>query len=311
MKEYQLEEDMGHVVSFSEYGNPAGAPILNFHGGPGSGSKPHHSERFDLGKYRVILFDQRGCGKSTPLGEIQNNTTEDILSDAERIREQLGIKEWFVAGSSWGSTLALLYAIKYPEKVRGLLISAIWLADADSMAWAMTDPKGVARLMPDVWARRTEFFKKFNIGLETQNEDLLKALEGSTGDVQKEIVAGINNWEGNLSSTEAAVKYKNPSDITEADIASAKIFVHYDKNHEFIPDNYIIDNIGKIAHIPTVIVHSRYDILCPIEKAQLLKDRMQNSEMVVVPSSGHMLTAEGEVIRRMAHNRFVERQLGE
>lgn len=306
-----MEEDRGHIVSFTEYGNPDGAVILSFHGGPGSGSKPHHAERYDLHKYRVILFDQRGCGKSTPLGEVKNNTTDDILLDAERIREKLGIKEWFLGGSSWGSTLALLYSIKYPEKVRGLLISAIFLADRDTMDWAMTDSKGVARLMPDVWAKRMEFFKKFNIKVETQNADILKAFEGADLETQKEITAGVNNWEGNLFSPYSAVSYKNPSDITEGNIASAKIFIYYEMNDEFIPDNYILDNVEKIGHIPAVIVHGRYDVLCPIEKAKKLKDKMPNSEMVIVPSSGHMLSAEGELIRRMAHDRFMEKQLGQ
>jgi len=305
MKEYALPEDKGHVVYFAEYGNPDGAAILNFHGGPGSGSRPRHAERFDLSKYRVILFDQRGCGQSTPLGDITNNTTEDLLADAERIREQLGIQEWFVAGSSWGSTLALLYALKHPERVRGMLISAIFLADKDTMAWAMTDPRGVARLMPDVWAKRMAFFEKFGIGLETQNEDLLKALDSASPEARKEIVAGIRSWEGNLFSVQSNVSYADPSSITEADIAASKIFIYYEMNSEFIPDRYILDHIERIAHIPAVIVHGRYDILCPIDKAQALKDKMQNCEMVIMPSSGHIPSAEGELIRRMAHERFL------
>lgn len=310
MKEFTLEEDRGHIVSFSEHGNPDGAVILNFHGGPGSASKPAHAERFDLAKYRVILFDQRGCGKSTPLGELTENTTDDLLSDAERIRVKLGIEKWFVSGSSWGSTLALLYALKYPERVSGLLISAIFLADTDSMAWAMTDAKGVARLMPDVWAKRMEFFKKFNIGLETQNEDILKALDGARPEVQKEIAAGVRNWEGNLFSVQSAVSYVEPKDITDADVAAVKIFVHYEMHHEFIPNNYILDNLDNIADVPTVIVHGRYDILCPIEKAQLLKERMRKCDMFIAASSGHLLTAEGETIRKMAFDRFMEKQLG-
>lgn len=309
MKAHILDEDRGHIVSVTEYGNPSGPVILNFHGGPGSGSRPHHAERFDLSKYRVILFDQRGCGKSTPLGEIENNTTEDILLDAERIREKLGIDTWFVAGSSWGATLALLYAIKHPERVRGILIAAVFLADHDSMSWSMSDPKGVARLMPDVWARRMEFFKKFDIGLETQNEDLLRLLQESTPDVQKEIAAGIQNWERNLFSVQSPITYTAPEDITETDIASTKIFVYYEMNHEFIRDNHILDSIEAIAHIPTIIVHGRYDILCTVDKAQMLKDRMNKSELIITPTSGHIPSAEGKMILLMAFDRFLEGQL--
>lgn len=309
MKDYQLPEDRGHIVSYSEHGNPAGPAILNFHGGPGSGSKPQHAERYDLAKYRVILFDQRGCGKSTPLGEIENNTTEDTLKDAERIREALGIETWFVGGSSWGSTLALLYAIKHPERVRGLLLAAIFLADADTLSWSMNDPKGAARLMPDVWARRMAFFKKFNIRLEHQNEDLLKAFAEADFETQKEIAAGIRNWEGNLFSVESQVSYQAPEDINEGNIASAKIFTFYELNHEFIPENYILDSIESIAHIPAVIVHGRYDIVCPLDKAHALNGRLRASELVIIPSSGHVPSAEGKVIVQLAFDRFLNRLL--
>lgn len=305
--QYELEEDQGHIVSFTEYGNPSGIPVLGFHGGPGSKSRPQHAERYDLKKYRVILFDQRGCGKSTPLGKLENNTTQDILNDTEKIREKLGIDKWFVSGGSWGSTLSLLYAIEYPERVKGILISAVFLADHDSIAWSMEDPKGTARLMPDVWERRMAFFKKFNINLPTLNADILKAFENATPEQQKEITAEVQNWEGNLFSVQAPIGSKNPEDVTDAEIAAAKIFCYYEMNHEFIPDNYILDSIEKISHIPTVIVHGRYDILCPLEKAYELKNAIKDCELVIATSSGHKLTAEGETIQKMAYDRFLER----
>lgn len=310
MKEYTLTEDRGHTVHVTEHGNPNGTPILSFHGGPGSGSKPSHAERFDLAKYRVILFDQRGCGKSTPRGELRHNTTEDILFDAERIRELLGIKEWFVTGSSWGSTLSLLYALKHTTRVRGLLLSAVFLADRETITWGMADPKGAARLMPDVWMRRMEFFKKFKITLETQNDDFLKALEGATLEMQKEITAGIKNWEGNLGSPQSPISYLHPEDITEDDIASAKVFVHYEKHGEFIPDNYIIDSVSAIAHLPTVIVHGRYDINCPLDKAYQLQQHMNDCVFCIATSSGHIFSAEGNELRRMAFDQFLQKQLG-
>ena len=307
MKQYELEENQGHIVSFSEYGNPKGEVILSFHGGPGSKSKPPHAERFDLSKYRVILFDQRGCGKSTPLGNLKDNTTENILNDAERIREKLGVDALFVSGGSWGSTLSLLYAIRHPERVKGILLTAVFLGDRDSVSWAMNDTKGAARLMPDLWAKRMEFFKKFNISLETQNTDILKAFQAADLATQKEIAAGIQNWEGNLFSVQASVSFKNPEDITEADIAATKIFIHYEMNHEFIPDNYILENTEKISHIPTVVVHGRYDILCPLEKAQALCEQMNNCELIIATSSGHKLTAEGDTIQKIAFDRFLEK----
>jgi proline iminopeptidase len=304
MKKHQLPEQDSHVVSYSIHGNIEGPTIISFHGGPGSKSKPYHAERYDLKKYRVILFDQRGCGDSTPLGSLENNTTEDLLNDAERIREELGIESWFVSGGSWGSTLSLLYALKYPERTKGLLLSAIFLGDRDSINWSFGE-SGASVIMPDVWERRMEFFKKFNINVETQNEDILKALDEADSDTKKEITAGIFDWEGNLFTPHSAISYSNPDDLDEKDIASAKIFIYYDKNHEFIPDNYILDNIEKITDIPTVIVHGRYDILCPMNKAKMLVDKLKNCTFVIATSSGHKLTPEGETIQYIAYDRFL------
>ena len=229
------------------------------------------------------------------------------MNDAERIREKLGVDALFVSGGSWGSTLSLLYAIRHPERVKGILLTAVFLGDRDSVSWAMNDTKGAARLMPDLWAKRMEFFKKFNISLETQNTDILKAFQAADLATQKEIAAGIQNWEGNLFSVQASVSFKNPEDITEADIAATKIFIHYEMNHEFIPDNYILENTEKISHIPTVVVHGRYDILCPLEKAQALCEQMNNCELIIATSSGHKLTAEGDTIQKIAFDRFLEK----
>ena len=300
-----LPEKDGHIIAYSIQGNPSGIPIVSFHGGPGSCSKPYHAKRYNLDKSMVILFDQRGCGKSTPLGELEKNTTQDILEDTERIREELGIDKWIVAGSSWGSTLALLYAIKYPERTMGIMISAVWTADRDSVEWSFSDPNGSARLMPDVWQKRMDFFNKFNIKLDTQNEDVLRLLETTDFETQQEVTAGVFNWEGNLFSVQSPVEYTNPEDIDEKAIASAKIFVHYDANHEFIPENYIMDNIDVIKDVPTVMVHGRYDILCPLHKATELNEKLNNSTLVVAHSSGHKLTAEGETIQKLAFDRFL------
>jgi proline iminopeptidase len=292
-------------VSYTVHGNENGTPILAFHGGPGSRSRPEYAKRYDLSAYKVILFDQRGCGKSTPLGSLEHNTTEDILVDAERIREALGVDAWFVSGASWGATLSLLYAIKHTDRVRGLLIASVFIADHDSMRWSMTDPHGVARLMPDVWAKRMQFFDRFDIRVETQNEDLLKAFEGTDLSTQQELAAGIQNWEGNLFSIQSDTAYRDASAMTDIDIAGAKIFVYYESNHEFLPDRYILDNVSKIASIPCVIVHGRYDIICTIDKAYELSQQMRDCELIIAPASGHKLTPEGFTIQWLAYREFL------
>jgi len=300
-----LPELEGHIVSYSEHGNLNGPAILSFHGGPGSKSKPYHAERFDLEKYRVVLFDQRGCGESAPLGELKNNETDKLLEDAERIREALGIESWFVSGGSWGSTCALLYAIKYSDRVRGLLLSALFLGDRDSINWSFGEG-GASVIMSDVWNRRMEFFAKYDITVENQNEKILELLKDGDEETKKDITAGVFNWEGNLFSPMDSVHYQEAEDIDEKDVASAKIFVHYESNHEFIPDNYILDNTDKLSEIPCMVVHGRYDILCPLSKAVLLQEKMANCKLVIADSSGHKLSAEGKVIQELAFEQLLK-----
>jgi len=299
-----LPEQDGHTIAFFEYGNPSGFPVIVFHGGPGSGSSVQYTKFFDLQKYRVILFDQRGCGESTPLGLTKHNTTEKILFDAERIREELGIRQWFVSGASWGSTLALLYAIQHPEKVHGILVSSIWLADAAAKQWEYTE-NGVARMMPDVWKKRLEFLAELNIDPKNQCRELAEAFKIADDTTQKKIAAGVRNWEGNLFSAQQEVSYKEPEEMTEAEVASAKIFTHYEANNEFIPDGYIVDNMQKIADIPAVIVHGRNDILCPLQNASQVAEKMNACTFIIATSSGHALTQEGYTIKNMAFDRFL------
>lgn len=307
LKNYTLPEDNGHTVSFSELGNPQGPAILVFHGGPGGKSKPAHAGYYDLARYRVIMYDQRGCGKSMPAGRLAGNTTADLLRDAERIRDQLGIHHWFLSGSSWGATLALLYAIQHPGRVRGLLLSAVFLADGDSDAWAMKDANGAARLVPDVWARRMELFQRFNVHISSQYADLLEALERASPGEQKEIVSAVQNWDGNLLSSLSAISYKSPEEVTDAEVQAVRIFLHYQRHLAFIPDKYILTNAPRICDIPAILVHGRYDLLCPLQKVYELVGRLSKAELVIATSSGHQFTAEGKTIRQMAYDRFLER----
>jgi proline iminopeptidase len=307
-QKHTLPVKQGHSVAYFEYGNPSGPAIISFHGGPGSRSKEKHASVFDLATYRVILFDQRGCGESAPTGDITHNTTQDIIADAERIRKKLGIQSWYVAGGSWGSTLALLYAQQFPARVNGLLLAAVFLADKDTTRWSLQDTQGAAQFVPDVLKVRQAFLDSYHTTPETAAKDLLGRLTSANEDEQRIITAGVMNWEGNLFSLTSEVSYTAPEDVDERRIADTKIFLHYEAHDWFIKNNQVIQNIGTIKHLPTIIVHGRYDILCPIKKAADVADSLDNAELVIAGGSGHSLSVEGNEIKRLAFDRFLKFQ---
>jgi proline iminopeptidase len=278
------------------------------HGGPGSQSKPKQVKGFDLEKYHVITFDQRGCGKSEPAGQTAHNTLSDLISDMERLREHLEIETWFVAGGSWGSTLALAYAQMHPGRVKGLLLSSIFLAREQDLEWAFTSDKGIVNLFPDVWDERLKFLANFSAKPQTAAKQLLDQLENASPDVAKQIAAGVQNWEGNLMNAFEDVHYASADEIEESDVASAKIFLHYEANQFFLEPNQLLNNVSQIQHIPTIIVHGRYDLLCPIEAAWKLQQSFAKAEFLVLPSSNHRLTAEGDIARKLAFKYFLSQQ---
>ena len=297
-----LPEQDGHEIYFAQYGNPDGPAIVSLHGGPGSKSKAKHIQGYDLDRFQAIIFDQRGCGKSTPLGEVKDNTTQKLIEDIERLREHLNIDTWFVSGSSWGSTLALLYAETHPDKVRGLLLSAIFLARPRDIEWALTKEGGIDRMFPDVWEKRMEFLKKYNVTPDTMSKVLLEKLLNSDDETIKDITAGVENWESNLMSTLSDVSYVTANDVTPENTASARLYLHYEMNHYFIEPDQILHNIDSIKSIPTAIVHGRYDLLCPVESMWTLSKQFEDVRTVILPSSAHALTPEGNVVRSYAFN---------
>ncbi len=299
----------GHNVYYAQYGNPDGVPIISFHGGPGSQSKAKYAQTFDLETYRVVLFDQRGCGKSTPQGEIKHNTTQDLLTDTERIRAELGIDNWFVTGGSWGSTLALMYGIEYTKSTRGLLLSSIFLADAASDAWAFGDQDGVARLFPDGWAEMQHRLAELGIsGHISTPQALLQKLQSEDQSIRMQAAAIVGNWEVNLLSRNIPLQYRRPEELSESDVASITIFLHYQANQYFLPDGYIIKNLSQIVNLPTVIVHGRYDILCPLQAAWNVHKELPRSEFVALPESHHSLSGDGSIARQYIFQAFLEKQ---
>ena len=188
------------------------------------------------------------------------------------------------------------------------MLSSVWLGDHASTDWSFQGVDGVAQLMPDVLEKREAFLKKYNTMPKEVAVTFSKLLETVELEEQKEIVAGINNWERNLFSPASEISYIEPNDVGEDDITAVKIFLHYEKNNWFIEDNQIIHNINNIKDVPTVIVHGRYDVLCPMTHAYKLKTSMNDVEFVIASASGHSLSVEGNEIRRLAFDRFLSNQ---
>lgn len=283
-----LPESDGHKVYFAEYGNPKGKPVLVFHGGPGDSSSSGNTKYFDLKRYRVILFDQRGCGKSIPLGEMKDNTTEKSIEDATRLVSLLEIKDKIIVrGASWGSTLALLFAIKNHEKISKIIISAVFLANKENQVWSYE----TSRLFyPDVYDKLIEVdsakkIKKYYANLINSNDI----------DAQEKAFLSISRYESSLGLMSPS--NMESREITKKDIMSTKIFINYLAKDFFMKDNEILNNIENIQNINTLIIHNRIDMICPLENAYLVHKSMPNSKLVINPLFGHWGKELSEIVK--------------
>lgn len=273
-----LPELDGHEVYFAEFGNPEGLPILMFHGGPGYHSRAKNAKNFDLKKFRVVMFDQRGGGKSKPIGKLENNTTQDLLDDAVRLLDYLKIDGKIVLyGSSWGSTLALLFAEEYPDIVKSMLLSKIFLADKMCRNWELKDS---GLFYPDILAQ---------IRGDLADNSLIpgyysKLINSSDKSMQARAMSLYGSYEFMLGCLNPKIEFK---DVDENYLASTRIYMHYSAEEFMLGEDEIMDNIGKIHHIPTLIVHNRLDFVCPPLNAYRLHKAMQDSKLVFVPEIGH------------------------
>lgn len=300
-----LPEEDGHIIYYAQYGNPDGEVIVNLHGGPGAHSKAKHAARFNLNKYQVVLFDQRGCGKSTPTGKCEDNTTQKSVSDMERLRQFLGLEKWFVSGGSWGSALALVYAETHPQRVKGLLVSAIFLADDIGTDW-MNIPSGAGMLFTDLREYTTAALLELGLNEADGAEALYEKILVGSEKEQKAVAALRINWESNLLSALREVSMATAEEMTDEDVAGAKLFLHYETKGFFMEKEQMLKNIDAIREIPTIIVHGRYDAICPFEQAWKLHKALTNSEIVIVPQSNHQFTPDGEVARSLAFESFLK-----
>lgn len=277
-----LEVSKTHSIYYSLYGNPKGLPIICPHGGPGSRSKPKYANLYDLDRFNVIFFDQRGCGKSTPVAQTKENTTWDLVNDIEKLRIYLGIDSWYMYGPSWGSTLVLLYAQQYPKRVRSILLHGVFLGTKNEDDWVYRF--GANQIFPD-------YFQEFSNSLPDSNEKNLteyfyKIVMGDDRELQEKLIPIFNKWEGSLLSLEPQAD--GVVDI-EQEINSAKIYLHYKRNNYFLRDGEILfpENITKIKNIPMMIVNGRYDMVTPMITAWQLHQALPKSKLEIITLAGH------------------------
>ena len=285
----RIETDNIHKLYVEECGNKEGVPVVFLHGGPGSGCNENHRRYFNPKKYRVILFDQRGCHRSKPRGVTENNNTHNLLLDIERIRKHLGIEKWLLFGGSWGSTLGLLYAEKYPERVLGLVLRGVFLARRSDLDWYARD--GANRILPDDWERF--------IGPVPQNErrNIIaayhKRIFSRNARISRKYARAWSAWTTrvvtwNLPMGKNLSQKNRGKENIRTILNQSRIEAHYALNHYFIRDNQILKNISRIPQVPITIIHGRRDLTCTLEASWSLHRALPHSELVIIPDAGHL-----------------------
>lgn len=277
-----------HRIYLEQSGNPDGLPVLFLHGGPGAGLNQSYRSLFDPDQYRIIGFDQRGCGRSKPFAETKQNNTAALIDDIEAIRQHLNIDSWIVAGGSWGSTLALLYAIKHASKVNGLILRGIFLARQQDRDWFLSADGGAAQMFP-------EYYQDFiaPVKSRTGEEDLLtlysKALNSDNELTVTAAAKAWSQWEERIAKLNHKEADEELGHMRER-IAIARLECHYIQHQCFVEENYILDNVAKLGDIPVTIVHGRYDVVCKLEAAYTLHQGLANSQLFIIPEAGHSMS---------------------
>lgn len=279
-----------HNIYFEECGNPQGKPVIFLHGGPGGGISPDHRRFFDPKAYRIILFDQRGSGKSVPSAELRENTTWTLIEDIETLRKKFSIESWVVFGGSWGSTLALAYAIHHPERVKALVLRGIFLCRPSEIKWFYQE--GASQIFPDYWDGYLAPIP------ESERHDLVKAyyqrLTSSDSSIRLAAAKAWSKWEAATSRL-----FVDPNAVDEFEdpdyaLSFARIECHYFTNNAFFPtNNYLLENVHKIQHIPASIVQGRYDVVCPARSAWELHKAWPQAKFTIVADAGHAAAEPG------------------
>ena len=288
--EFYLNVSDLHTIFVEESGNPKGKPIIFLHGGPGGGIEPIYRQYFNPKKWRIIIFDQRGCGKSIPHAELKENTTWDLVQDIEKIRKYLKIKKWVVFGGSWGSTLALSYAIKHTKQCKGLILRGIFLLRKIEIDWFYQE--GCSYIYPDDWENYIEPIPK------KQRNNLINAFYKQLTSKNKKIrinaAKAWSTWEARTSKLKQTKKSLHQFDDEKIAEAFARIECHYFINEGFFPyDGWILDNIESIKNLPNIIIQGRYDVVCPMRSAWDLHKKWKKSKLLIIDDAGHSMLEKG------------------
>ena len=281
-----------HELYWEESGNPEGKPVVFLHGGPGGGTEPKHRRYFDPERYRIVLFDQRGCGRSTPHASLVENTTWHLVADIETLRRHLGIERWQVFGGSWGSTLGLAYAQRHPECVTEMVLRGIFTFTRAEVDWFYGH--GTRQLFPDAWedfvgpvpaVQRNDLIDEYHRRL-TQDDPGVRAAAARTW----------STWECRVATLLPDLELVRHCSDANFTVAFARIESHYFVNRGFLGSHtQLLDDLARIHHIPCTIVHGRYDVICPLRNAWQLHRRWPGSKLVIVEQAGHSASEAGIV----------------
>jgi proline iminopeptidase len=296
----RLDVGHGHTVYFEQCGNPAGKPVVIVHGGPGGGCNATMRRFHDPARHRIVLFDQRGCGRSEPNASLDHNTTWDLVADMEQLRKHLGIARWQLFGGSWGATLAIAYAETHPSRVIDMILRGIFLLRKTEIDWFYQD--GCSWIFPDAFA---EFLKPIPVA---ERGDLVTAyhrrLTSPDRRIQIEAARAWSVWEGSTLSLIQDPERLKLFSTDDYAIAFARIECHYFINRGFLEhDNQLLDNIGRIREIPCTIVHGRYDMVTPFKNAYDLCQAWPEADLRIVPDAGHAMTETGTTSELIAATR--------
>ena len=271
-----------HTMYCEQSGNPRGVPVVFLHGGPGSGASASHRQFFDPAFYRIVIFDQRGAGRSLPLGELRDNSTPHLIADMETLRKHLGIERWMVFGGSWGSTLALAYAEHHPERCMALILRGIFLCRQSEIEWFLY---GLKHVFPEAWEKFSGYLPAHQRG------DILKCyyklLINPDPAIHLPAARVWSVYEGSCSTllSNEGVLANFGSDRVA--LGLARIEAHYFMNDIFLPENFLLERIGRVRHVPTTIVQGRYDMVCPIISAHDLAAAFPEADYHIIPDAGH------------------------